>query len=76
MATMSCKRKQLLKHSYMVFQDVNTQLFTESVDQEMKLLNQDIEETHVNAILKHMNLLAKKRRIHAHCLVVKSNVLQ
>ncbi|MCH8677422.1 ABC transporter ATP-binding protein [Staphylococcus lugdunensis] len=54
------KRKQLLKHSYMVFQDVNTQLFTESVDQEMKLLNQDIEETHVNAILKHMNLLAKK----------------
>ena len=60
MATMSCKRKQLLKHSYMVFQDVNTQLFTESVDQEMKLLNQDIEETHVNAILKHMNLLAKK----------------
>ncbi|SUK38500.1 Duplicated ATPase component of energizing module of ECF transporter [Staphylococcus aureus] len=33
------KRKQLLKKSYLVFQDVNSQLFTERVDQELKLLN-------------------------------------
>ena len=59
MATMSCKRKQLLKHGYMVFK-MSTHNCLQKVDQEMKLLNQDIEETHVNAILKHMNLLAKR----------------
>ncbi|MGZ2417055.1 energy-coupling factor transport system ATP-binding protein [Staphylococcus caledonicus] len=53
-------RKQLLKKSYMVFQDVNTQLFTESLNQELQLLNHKVSETQCDDMLESMNLLDKK----------------
>ncbi|UXR87170.1 ABC transporter ATP-binding protein [Staphylococcus felis] len=59
------KQKQLLKQSYMVFQDVNTQLFTESLKQELQLLNVQVTETQVDNMLENMNLLDKK---HEHPL--------
>lgn len=59
------KKKQLLKKSYMVFQDVNTQLFTESLEKELHLLNIHVTETQVDNILKSINLLDKK---HEHPL--------
>ncbi|MBA8777516.1 ABC transporter ATP-binding protein [Staphylococcus schleiferi subsp. coagulans] len=55
------KQKQLLKESYMVFQDVNTQLFTESLEQELQLLNTHVTEKQVDDMLESMNLLDKKR---------------
>ena len=49
----------------MVFQDVNTQLFTESLEQELQLLNVQVTETQVDDMLESMNLLDKK---HEHPL--------
>lgn len=54
------KHKQLLKKSYMVFQDVNTQLFTESLEQELSLMNTKVSESQVDDMLESMNLLDKK----------------
>lgn len=53
-------RKQLLRQSYMVFQDVNTQLFTECLDQELRLQNIQVSETQSDALLNHIHLLDKK----------------
>ncbi|MCD9067449.1 ATP-binding cassette domain-containing protein [Staphylococcus pasteuri] len=53
-------QKQLLNKSYMVFQDVNTQLFTENLEQELQLLNVQVTETQVDDMLKSINLLNKK----------------
>lgn len=44
----------------MVFQDVNTQLFTEKLEQELQLLNIQVVEAKVDNMLESMNLLAKK----------------
>jgi len=44
----------------MVFQDVNTQLFTENLEQELQLLNVQVTETQVDDMLKSINLLNKK----------------
>ncbi|UXR44977.1 ABC transporter ATP-binding protein [Staphylococcus simulans] len=54
------KQKQLLNQSYMVFQDVNTQLFTESLEQELQLLNTQVTDMQIDEILKSINLLDKK----------------
>lgn len=54
------KQKQLLNQSYMVFQDVNTQLFTENLEQELQLLNIQLSETKIDELLGSMNLLDKK----------------
>ncbi len=54
------KRKQLLKKSYLVFQDVNSQLFTERVDQELKLLNFNVNDFLVDNMLEKVKLLEKK----------------
>ena len=44
----------------MVFQDVNTQLFTECLDQELRLQNIQVSETQSDALLNHIRLLDKK----------------
>ncbi|WP_039066872.1 ATP-binding cassette domain-containing protein [Staphylococcus shinii] len=44
----------------MVIQDVNTQLFTENLEQELQLLNIQVAEAQVDNMLESMNLLAKK----------------
>ncbi|MBF7019916.1 ATP-binding cassette domain-containing protein [Staphylococcus sp. 18_1_E_LY] len=54
------KKKQLLKYSYMVFQDVNTQLFTENLNQELQLLDVQVTESQVDDLLGNVNLLNKK----------------
>lgn len=59
------KQKHLLKQNYMVFQDVNTQLFTESLEQELRLLNIKVTNKQVEEMLKSMDLLDKR---HEHPL--------
>lgn len=49
--------KDRLRNSYLVFQDVNSQLFTSSVCEEIEL-NNDFKET--DNLLAHLNLLNKK----------------
>lgn len=54
------KRKQLLKKCYMVMQDVNHQLFCESVEDEVQLGIQEEMEQNVPALLEQLDLLGKK----------------
>ena len=54
------KSRQLLKQSYMVFQDVNNQLFTENLEQELKLLDQQVDDAQVDEMLAQIHLLDKK----------------
>jgi energy-coupling factor transport system ATP-binding protein len=56
------KRKQRLKNSYMVMQDVNHQLFTESVLDEILLSMEKPNETKADLILHNLNLLTVKKR--------------
>lgn len=49
-------KKNRLKKSSIVMQDVNNQLFTDSVINEMKLGIKDIEEDKLEEILKNLNL--------------------
>lgn len=56
----SLKRKDRLKKSYMVMQDVNHQLFTESVIDEVLLSMDDEDEELAEEILKNLNLIHLK----------------
>lgn len=56
----SYNNKQMLKNSYMVFQDVNHQLFSESVYDELLIGNEDIGEREINTMLDKMDLIHKK----------------
>ncbi|MGW7900154.1 hypothetical protein ACWEZE_10380 [Staphylococcus shinii] len=56
----------------MVIQDVNTQLFTENLEQELQLLNIQVAEAQVDNMLESMNLLAKNMNIHYHFQEEKS----
>ena len=49
-------RRELLKESYMVMQDVNHQLFCESVDEEVRLGMKRENEPDVTAVLEQMDL--------------------
>ncbi len=50
-------RKELLKQSYIVMQDVNHQLFCESVDEEVQLGIKEENKTGVSKVLKQLDLL-------------------
>lgn len=50
------RRKELLKGSYMVMQDVNHQLFCESVNEEVRLGMKKENEPNVTAVLMKMDL--------------------
>ena len=52
----SLSKKELLKMSSLVMQDVNHQLFTDSVDVEIKLGIKDVDEKKVEDILNILNL--------------------
>lgn len=54
------KRKDLLKKSYMVMQDVNHQLFTESVMDEVLLSMDEENEELAESILENLNLIHLK----------------
>ena len=54
------RKKQCLKQAYMVMQDVNHQLFTESVLDEVLLSMEDENAGKAEAILESLNLLALK----------------
>ncbi len=54
------KRKELLKKSYMVMQDVNHQLFTESVMDEVLLSMDEENEELAKTILTNLNLIHLK----------------
>ncbi|MBQ8663111.1 MAG: ATP-binding cassette domain-containing protein, partial [Eubacterium sp.] len=55
-------RKQRLKLAYMVMQDVNHQLFTESVEEELLLSIKQTDNEHINDILSRLDLAEYKRR--------------
>lgn len=55
-------RKKLLKESYMVMQDVNHQLFCESVEDEIQLGMVDDNEAKVNQVLENLDLVEYKER--------------
>ena len=56
------KHKQCLKNAYMVMQDVNHQLFTESVLDEVLLSMNEENTQQAEVILSQLNLLDKKER--------------
>ena len=58
----SYQKKRLLQGAYMVMQDVNHQLFTESVLDEVMLSMKLDDEQAAEKILEHLNLLAMKDR--------------
>ncbi|WP_437750347.1 hypothetical protein [Staphylococcus shinii] len=51
---------------------MNTQLFTENLEQELQLLNIQVAEAQVDNMLESMNLLAKNMNIHYHFQEEKS----
>lgn len=53
-------KKQRLKKSSLVMQDVNNQLFSESVDVELKLKNEKTKEETIDKLLNRLNLLSYK----------------
>lgn len=53
----ACGRRALLKKSYMVMQDVNHQLFCESVEDEVRLGMSEDNEKDVQGILNQLDLL-------------------
>lgn len=59
-------KKELIRLSSLVMQDVNKQLFTESVEQEVSM-NRELREDEINNVLKQMDLLDFKDR-HPHSL--------
>jgi energy-coupling factor transport system ATP-binding protein len=58
----ACKRKTRLKYCYMVMQDVNHQLFTESVLDEVLLGMPEQNEERAEKILSELDLLSMKER--------------
>lgn len=56
------KKKQLLKHCYMVMQDVNHQLFCETVEEEVRLGMKEENGNEVERILRQMELLDLRER--------------
>ncbi|MGY0413584.1 hypothetical protein ACW5YJ_10170 [Staphylococcus sp. mip270_02] len=52
---MLLRKKGLLKQSYIVSQDANTQLFIENLEQELQLLNIQVDEAQAEDILENMN---------------------
>lgn len=56
------KRKNRIKNCYMVMQDVNHQLFTQSVLEEALISMEDQNETHAEEILDSLDLLQFKER--------------
>ena len=58
----SYQKKKLLQSAYMVMQDVNHQLFTENVIDEIMLSMQTDDEVEAEKILERLNLLALKDR--------------
>ncbi len=55
-------KKQRLSHCYMVMQDVNHQLFTESTEEEMLISMKNPDKERVDQILKHLDLHQFKDR--------------
>lgn len=53
-------KNERLKKSSLVMQDVNNQLFSESVDTELKLKNQEIKEETIDELLQKLHLLSFK----------------
>lgn len=58
----TCKANQLLKRCYMVMQDVNHQLFTESVLDEVLLSMEEQDEQKAEEILSALDLLSMKEK--------------
>lgn len=56
------KRKERLKKSALVMQDVNHQLFTESVEDEVTLEMENPNEERVDEVLKHLGLFSYKKK--------------
>ena len=57
-----CSRRQMLKKSYMVMQDVNHQLFCESVEEELRLGMYENNDAEVEHIMAELSLTAFKAR--------------
>ncbi len=51
--------KEMLKKSFLVMQDVNHQLFTESVNEEIRISTDKIDDSKINEILDKFNLKSK-----------------
>lgn len=51
--------KEMLKKSFLVMQDVNHQLFTESVNEEIRISNDKIDDDSIYKILEKFNLNSK-----------------
>lgn len=51
--------KEMLKKSFLVMQDVNHQLFTESVNEEIRISTDKIDDNKINEILDKFNLKSK-----------------
>ncbi|MCI6272338.1 MAG: ABC transporter ATP-binding protein [Erysipelotrichaceae bacterium] len=60
-------KKDRLKNSSLVMQDVNHQLFTDSVEEEMKLGIKELKEDEVNKVLSKLKLIELKDK-HPMCL--------
>lgn len=56
------KAKQRIKESYLVMQDTNHQLFTESVEEELMLGNKDDDREKLNEILEGLDLSSLRNR--------------
>ena len=55
-------RKERLKQSSLVMQDVNHQLFADSVEEEMKLGVKEIEEDRINQVMSGLGLISLRER--------------
>ena len=60
--SMPISRKQRLKNSSLVMQDVNHQLFTDSVEKELKLGVKNLQDSRIQEILKDLGLYDLKER--------------
>ena len=58
----SCSRRQMLKKSYMVMQDVNHQLFCESVEEELRLGMSGTDDSDLERIMEALSLTEFKTR--------------
>ncbi|MDW8544456.1 hypothetical protein SD307_14070 [Staphylococcus sp. KG4-1] len=65
----------MLKQSYIVSQNANTQLFIENLEQELQLLNIQVDEAQAEDILENMNFTDKNMIIHYHFYNKKSKEL-
>ena len=67
------ERKERLKRSYMVMQDVNYELFADSVEAECSFGIRNPDQTLVNATLEELDLPNIGSAIQTRFLAVKSN---